>query len=274
MPVSVVDLPVVMLARSLMHNGGLIFRLAQREVLGRYRGSLIGLAWSLLHPLLMLAVYTFVFSEIFQARWGIDENGKGMFALALFSGLIVYTFFAECSIKAPGLLLQNPSYITKIVFPLEILAVVSVLSTMFNAIASLFVLALFILLLRGEIPATFPYTFVLLFPLAIFCLGMTWFLSALGIYLRDLGLIVNPLTTALMFLSPVLYPLTQVPERWRGWVEANPLTFFIESARGAALMGQAPDMRALALWVATAVVVAIIGHMLFSKARRGFADVL
>jgi len=265
---------VFALGRSLVHNRVLIFRLAQREVQGRYRGSLIGVAWSLLLPLFMLGVYTFVFSEIFQSRWGLRDDGKGMFALALFSGLIVYTFFAECAVKAPGVLLQNPSYITKIVFPLEILAVVSVLSTMFNAVASLIVLALFTLLLRGSIPATFPLTFLLLLPLAMFCLGMTWVLSALGIYLRDLGMIVNPLMTALLFVSPVLYPLTQVPEHWRSWVEANPLTFFIEAGRGAALMGVSPSAGLLGVWTAISLATAGVGLVLFNKARRGFADVL
>lgn len=266
--------PPVELVKSLVRNRSLIFQLAQREVLGRYRGSLIGVAWSLLQPLLMLAVYTFVFTEIFQARWGLTQANTGVFALALFAGLIFYGFFAECAMKAPGLLLQNPSYITKIVFPLEILPVVSTLSSLFSAFASLVVLGIFVLLLRGALPVTFGFAFVLLIPLAIFCIGMGWILAALGIYLRDLGMIVNPLTTAMMFLLPVFYPLSQVPERWRSWVLANPLTYLIESARAAVLMGKTPDMLFFAVLVVLALLFAAVAHMLFQKARRGFADVL
>lgn len=260
--------------RSLRTHRGLMLRLAQREVLNRYKGSIVGVAWSLIQPLMMLAVYTFVFSEVFQARWGLQEDSKGMFALAIFSGLIFYTLFAECALKAPGLLLANPSYITKVIFPLEILPVVSMLVSLFNALSSLLVLAVGILILRGAIPQTFLCTLLLLVPLAIFSTGMGWFLSAAGIYLRDLVLIVAPLTTILMFLVPVLYPLAQVPERWRGLVEVNPLTFIIESSRNATLVGLAPDWATLSLYTLGAILFSLLGYTIFEKARRGFADVV
>lgn len=262
------------LASTLYRQRSLIWRLTQREVLSKYRGSLFGVAWSLLLPLFMLSVYTFVFSEVFEARWGLHNQSKGLFALAIFSGLIFYTFFAECALKAPGLLLNNTSYITKIVFPLEILPVVSTLATMFNAVTSLVVLGFVTWIIRGEVPLTYPYAFLMLIPMTVFCTGMGWILSAAGIYMRDIGLIIAPLTTAVMFLIPVLYPLEQVPERWRAFVMANPLTFVIESARAATLSGVTPNFNEYLALMGCAIVFALLGYIGFEKARRGFSDVV
>ncbi|WJI16255.1 ABC transporter permease [Pseudoxanthomonas winnipegensis] len=263
-----------MLARSVVEHRALIWRLAQREVLSKYRGSLFGVAWSLLLPLFMLTIYTFVFTEVFEARWGMQTQNKGLFALAIFSGLIFYTCFAECALKAPGLMLANTSFITKVVFPLELLPIISTLSTAFNALTSLVVLALGVLVVKGSIPLTFLCSVLMLVPLTILCFGMTWVLSALGIYIRDIGLIIAPLTTAMMFLIPVLYPLSQVPERWRNVVQANPLTFIIESARDAVLMGYMPDWGHYLALLGGAVLFALFGFLVFNKARRGFADVV
>ena len=262
------------LLQTLYVHRGLVWRLTQREVLSKYRGSLFGVAWSLLLPLFMLAVYTFVFTEVFEARWGVQQQNKGAFALAIFSGLIFYTCFAECAVKAPGLLLANTSFITKVVFPLELLPVVSVLSTLFNAFTSLLVLAAGVWFVNGYIPMTFPYAFLMLLPLAVICLGMSWILSATGIYIRDIGLIIAPLTTAMLFLVPVLYPLEQVPERWRDVVQANPMAYLIESARGATILGGVPDLHAFLGLLAASLLFAIVGYMAFNKARGGFADVV
>lgn len=262
------------LPRALAQHRGLILRLTQREVLAKYRGSLFGVTWSLLLPLLMLVVYTFVFTEVFEARWGLATDNKAMFALAIFSGLVFYTLFAECALKAPGLMLANASYITKVVFPLEILPVVSALSTLFNAITSMVVLCVAAWVLTGRLEPTFPYAFLMLLPLTLICFGTGWLLSAAGVFIRDIGLIIAPVTTGLLFLIPVLYPLSQVPERWRGFVEANPLTYLIESARGAILEGHVPDMLAYVWVLLGAVAFAGLGFLAFSKARRGFADVI
>lgn len=270
---SVIKQPAQLL-QSLYAHRGLVWRLTQREILSKYRGSLFGVAWSLLLPLFMLAVYTFVFTEVFEARWGVQHQNKGMFALAIFSGLIFYTCFAECAIKAPGLLLANTSFITKVVFPLELLPVVSTLATLFNAFTSVLVLAAGVWYVTGEIPVTFPYAFLMLLPLAIICVGMSWILSATGIYIRDIALIIAPLTTAMLFLIPVLYPLEQVPERWRDVVQANPMTYLIESARGATILGRTPDLHAFLGLLAASLLFALIGYWAFSKARRGFADVV
>lgn len=262
------------LLRSIAAHRGLILRLTQREISMKYRGSLFGVAWSLLLPLFMLAVYTFVFTEVFEARWGLQESSKGMFALAIFSGLVFYTFFAECALKAPSLLLANPSFITKVVFPLELLPITSTLATLFNAVASLLVLVAGTWLLNGHVSFAFLYAFLMLVPLTILCFGISWILSAIGIYIRDIGLIIAPLTTGMLFLIPVLYPLQQVPKRWRNIVEANPLTYVIESARGAILLGVAPDLVRFAFLTIGSIAFAMLGYLAFNKARRGFADVV
>lgn len=262
------------LARSVIEHRALIWRLAQREVLSKYRGSLFGIGWSLLLPLFMLAVYTFVFTEVFQARWGLQVQNKGVFALAIFSGLIFYSCFAECALKAPGLMLANTSFITKVVFPLELLPVISTLATTFNAVTSLCVLALGVWVIKGAVPVTFFCAFLMLVPLAIINMGVTWVLSATGVYIRDVGLIVAPLTTAMLFLIPVLYPLEQVPERWRELVELNPLTYIIESSRNAVLMGYMPEWSRYLYLTLGASVFSMLCLVAFNKARRGFADVV
>lgn len=262
------------LPRSLMEHRSMIMRLVQREILTKYRGSLFGVAWTLLLPLMMLAVYTFVFTEVFEARWGLATGNKAMFALAIFSGLVFYTFFAECALKAPGLMLANPGFINKVVFPLEVLPVVSALATLFNALASMIVLCLAAWVLTGHLYVTVPYAFAMLLPLLVICIGVGWLLSAVGVYIRDIGLIIAPITTGLLFLIPVLYPLSQVPERWRSFVRANPLTYLIESARGAILEGHAPDMLHYLWLLLGALVFAVLGFLAFNKARRGFADVV
>lgn len=262
------------LSRSIVEHRALIWRLTQREVLSKYRGSLFGIGWSLLLPLFMLAVYTFVFTEVFEARWGLQTQNKGLFALAIFSGLIFYSCFAECALKAPGLMLANTSFITKVVFPLELLPVISTLATVFNAVMSLCVLALGVWVVKGSIPVTFFCAFLMLLPLAIICMGVTWLLSAVGVYIRDVGLIIAPLTTAMLFLIPVLYPLEQVPGHWRELVEANPLTYLIESARNAVLLGYMPDWSRYLYLTFGALVFSMCCLVAFNKARRGFADVV
>jgi len=178
--------------QALWRNRELGHRLVEREVLGRYRGSFLGLAWSFLTPLAMLAVYTFVFSQVFKARWGSLENeGPLGFAVNLFAGLIVFNLFAECANRAPTLVLANPSFVKKIIFPLEILAGVSVANAGFHAFTSLIVLAIFELIAFQGLPFTFAWLPLVWLPLILSCLAMTWVIAALGVFLRDIGQLVG-----------------------------------------------------------------------------------
>lgn len=260
---------------SLWRNRQLLGQLTRREVLGRYRGSLMGLAWSFFNPLLMLAVYTFVFSVVFNARWGTGEpTSRVQFALVLFVGVIVHGVIAEGINKAPGLILGNANYVKRVVFPLEILPWVVVGSAAFHAIISLAILLLAQLLFDGGIPATALWLPLVLLPIIPMTMGLTWWLAATGVFIRDIAQLAGIITTVLMFLAPVFYPISALPEPYRKWLYLNPVTYIIEQARAVLFFGLAPDWIGLALYSAIALVVAGAGFWWFQMTRSGFADVV
>ena len=253
----------------------LIAQMVKREVVGRYRGSVMGLLWSFLNPLLMLIVYTFVFSVVFKAKWstGGDET-KADFALILFVGMIVHGIFAECVNRAPRLILDNVNFVKKVVFPLEILPWVALGATLFHALVSIAVWAIFFLLIKGYLPWTVVFLPLVALPLVVLTMGLAWFLAATGVYLRDVAQTTGILTTVLMFLSPIFYPASALPEGYRSLLHLNPLTFLIEQARAVLVWGQLPNFAGLALYSLAAVAFALLGLAWFQKTRRGFADVL
>jgi lipopolysaccharide transport system permease protein len=260
--------------RSLIRNRHLIWQLARRDVLARYRGSIIGIAWSFITPLMMLSIYTFFFTAIFKARWGGAVGTRGTFATAMFVGLIVYGLFSECASRAPQLILSNANYVKKIIFPLDVLSVSSILAALFHALISLLVYIGFMLVFVGSIPVTFAYFPLVFVPLLIVVLAVSWFLSALGVYLRDLGQTVALLLTVMMYTCPIFFPIDAVPEAFRKYIELNPLTLLIEQARAVLLWGQAPDFYALGMYTLKALFAACLAYAFFQKTRRGFADVL
>jgi lipopolysaccharide transport system permease protein len=263
------------LIRSVWVHWQLIAQMVQREVVGRYRGSVMGLLWSFLNPLLMLAVYTFVFSVIFKARWaGVESESRAQFAIILFAGLIVHSLFAEVLNRAPALILANVNYVKKVVFPLEILSIVSLGSALFHALVSLFVLVATLLVVNGELHLTFLLMPLVLFPLVAFTLGLGWMLASLGVYLRDISQTIGIITTVMLFLSPVFYPVTALPEDLQPVMLANPLTFIIEQSREVLIWGRWPNWSGLAIYTAISLAVAWVGFAWFQKTRRGFADVL
>jgi lipopolysaccharide transport system permease protein len=267
------------LATSLMFNRDLLRQLTVREVIGRYRGSVMGIVWSLLNPILLLAVYTFVFSVVFGARWGTNaglgtDGGRLTFAFNVFAGMIVLSLFAECVNRAPGLLLAHVSFVKKVVFPLEVLPWMVMGSALFHATVSTVVLLAGLMLAGQTIPWTVLLLPVSLVPLILFTMGVSWFLTSLGVYLRDVAYTTGLLTTVLMFLSPVFYPLANVPERFRGLLLLNPLTWFVEQIRGMLIAGVVPAPLDLLLTWLIAGICAWLGFAWFQKTRRGFADVL
>lgn len=265
--------PIEMFA-SLWRNRELIKASAKREVLGRYRGSFLGLLWSFFNPLFMLAVFTFVFSVIFQARWGGGSGSKTEFALVLFAGLLVFNLFAECINRAPGLILSNTNYVKKVVFPLEILPFVGLLSALFHALISSGVWLLAYLLFFGIPHLTALYLPLVLLPICLFLMGLSWGLASLGVFLRDVSQFIGLLTTALMFLSPIFYPVTAFPEDYRYILYLNPLTTVVEQARDVLFWGKTPDFFMLAIYWGVTLGIAWLGFAWFQKTRKGFADVL
>ena len=265
----------VALIKSLWRNRNLIVQMTRREVVGRYKGSFLGLAWSLLTPILMLAVYTFVFSVVFKARWGTDgDESKTQFALVLFVGMIVHGLFAEVLNRAPGLIVSNVNYVKKVVFPLDVLPVIAMGAALFHASISLAVLLIAFALVNGYLHWTVIFIPVVLLPLVLLTLGVAWIFASLGVFLRDVGQTVGIITTMMLFLAPIFYPITALPEEIRPWIMANPLTFIIEEARGVVILGRMPEWSGLGIYTLAATAVAWAGFAWFQKTRKGFADVL
>lgn len=263
------------LARSLWRHRKLISQMTRREVVGRYRGSIMGLAWSLFNPILMLLVYTFVFSVVFKARWGTGgEENQSSFAIVLFVGMIVFGLFAEMANRAPSLILSNINYVKKVIFPLEILPVIGLGAALFHALISLGVLLVAILLIKGSMAWTVIFFPLVILPLLLATLGVAWLLASVGVFVRDVGQTVGIFTTVLMFVSPVFYPIAALPEKYRVWLMLNPLTFVIEQSRIVLIFGKLPDWRGLAIYTVSGLAIAWAGYWWFQKTRKGFADVL
>jgi lipopolysaccharide transport system permease protein len=263
------------LLRSLWLHRRLIMQMTRREVIGRYNGSIIGLAWSFFNPLLMLLVYTFVFGVVFKARWGTDgDTSRTKFALVLFTGLIVHSLLSECLVRAPELVVSQVNYVKKVVFPLEILPVVVAFSAVFHALVSALALLIAMAFVNSAVPWTAPMLPIVLAPLVVGALGITWMLAAVGVFVRDIAQTMGLITTILMFVSPIFFPVSALPASFQHWVALNPLTFFIEQARNVVLWGVAPDWAGLALRSVFACVVAWAGYWWFQRTRKGFGDVL
>jgi lipopolysaccharide transport system permease protein len=217
--------------RSAVAHRELIWAMTKREVIGRYRGSMLGIFWSFFNPILMLTVYTFIFSVVFKARWNGTSDSKTEFAVVLFVGMIVFSLIAECINRSPTLIISNVNYVKKVVFPLEILPWVSFGSTFFHALVSLGVWLVFYVAIHQSLQWTIVFFPIVMLPLVMFTMGVSWFLASLGVYLRDMAQTVSVITTIMMFLSPVFYSISSLPPAYRPISYANPLSFIIEQAR-------------------------------------------
>lgn len=259
---------------SLLVHWELIKRLVRREIEARYRGSLLGLLWVIILPIVMLIVYTFVFTVIFKARWSSSTETHGEFALLIFSGLIVFNFFAESLNRAPGILLENVNYIKKVVFPLEILSWVIIGTALFNAFTSFMVLLVGYAIIIGTPPITALLYPLMVLPLIFFTFGVTCFLASVGIFVRDVKHIVAVCTTILMFLSPIFYPVESLPTNFQKLVYANPMTVVLEITKDVLFWGKIPDPLVLSIYLVISLITAKIGLEWFLKTKKGFADVV
>ncbi len=259
---------------SAVRNRELILALIKREVIGRYRGSVLGIFWSLFHPVFMLTVYTFVFSVVFKARWSTGSDSKTEFALVLFAGLIVFNIFAECLNRAPTLILSNVNYVKKVLFPLEILPWVTLGASLFHALISVGVWLAAYILFFGIPHGTTLLLPVVILPLVLCVLGLTWALASLGVYLRDISQLIGIVTTVLLFLSPIFYPASALPEKYRTLLLCNPLTPAIEQVRDVLFWGKFPGWALWSGYLLSSALIAWLGFAWFQKTRRGFADVL
>lgn len=259
---------------SLWRNRDLVKQMVKREVVGRYRGSFMGILWSFFYPVFMLAVYTFVFSVVFKARWNAGSDSKTEFALVLFAGLIVFNLFAECINRAPGLILSNTNYVKKVVFPLETLPLVTLGSALFHALISLGVWLIAYFIFFGTPHSTGLLFPLILLPLLLIIMGLSWGLASLGVYLRDVSQFIGIVTTVMMFISPLFYPTSALPEKYRHLLMLNPLTPVIELVRDVLFWGKVPNFIILTVYLFCAALIAWLGFAWFQKTRKGFADVL
>ena len=252
----------------------LLALLIRREVVGRYRGSLMGLAWSFFHPLLMLFVFTIFFSVVFKARWGTASSTTGEFAANVFLGLILHGFLAECINRAPTLVIANANFVKKVVFPLEVLPIVALGAALFHMAISFLVLVAMLPLLGMQLHWTIVLLPLVMVPLALLVLGISWMLAALGVFARDVAQVTGVLTSVLLFASPVFYPSSALPEKFQPFLKLNPLTYPIEQGRALVLEGGGISGPGLSLYTLAAIAVAWAGFAFFQRARDGFADVV
>jgi len=265
--------PIAMLS-GLLRNRELLWELVKRDFIGRYKGSMLGVVWSLFNPLLMLAIYTFVFSMAFKARWGVGEESKVAFAIVLFSGMIIHSFFAECLNRAPSIIISHPQYVKKVVFPLEILPWMSLFSALLHFLVSFGVLLGFCLLAGVTVHIGVLMTPIILFPLILMILGFSWAFASLGVYLRDLSQVISMVSTISLFLAPVFYPIDALPETFRALLIWNPITLPIIQLRDLMLWGKPLQWQDWVISLAIGASICQIGYWWFQKSRRGFADVL
>ncbi len=254
---------------------GLIRQLATRDIHSRYRQSMLGMVWAFLTPLLMLLVYTLVFRFVFKMRWNSAvEESHLAFALRFFAGLSVFNFFAECVNRAPGMILEQPHLVKKIIFPLEILSWVNAVAAMANLAVALLLLLVLGIYEHGSLPWSALALPLVWLPLLPLCVGLGWLLAAVGTYVRDVGQVLGLLVSLLMFLSPIFFPVEALPEAVRPWMVLNPLALTITQTRQVLIDGLWPDWSMLTMHALVCCAIALLGAMFFRAARKGFADVV
>lgn len=259
--------------QALYINRSLLRSLVIRDIETRYRGTMLGLLWVVVYPLMLLAVYAFVFGGVFNARWGSGGDMKD-FVLMLYCGLIMHAVLSETLTRSPAAVLSNPSYVKKVVFPLELLPISHLASAIFNSLIGLGLLNVFLLIQHQAIPPTAFYVPLVFMPLLLLTAGLAWFLAAIGVFFRDVGQIIGVVMSVLLFLSPVFYPASAAPALAQKLIYLNPLTYPIEELRAVLILGNQPDWLHWLAYFAVSVVVAIGGLWVFQKSRPAFADVI
>jgi lipopolysaccharide transport system permease protein len=244
-----------------------------RDIKDRHQGTILGAFWMVLQPLMMLAVYSFVFTSVFNTRWGEAGVSKD-FVVMLYCGLIVHAFFSETLSRSHSAVSSNQSYVKKVVFPLEILPFIHLVSAVFNLLIGLLLICVYLLIQNHAIPLTAIYVLLVLVPLIIITAGFAWILAAVGVFFRDIGHMIGLVMSILLFLSPVFYPVSAAPTLVQNFLYLNPLTFPIEQLRLSLILGNQPDWEYWIIYFVVATVFAISGLWVFQKVRPAFADII
>jgi lipopolysaccharide transport system permease protein len=265
----------IKMVRNLWHHRDLIRQFTHREIEGRYRGSFLGLFWSFVNPLVLLLIYTFVFGVVFAARWpNAKTDNLSEFAITLFCGIIAYTIFSESVGKAATLVVGVPNYVKKVVFPLEALPISTLGAALFHAGVSLGILLVANLFISGALQWTLVFLPLVILPLLLLCLGLSWFLASLGVFVRDINYTVALVIQVLFFLTPIFYAVENIPEPYRTIISFNPLTPIVENVRRVVLWGLPPLWAELLLWIVATGALMVLGYAWFMKTKKAFADVI
>jgi lipopolysaccharide transport system permease protein len=274
--------------RNLWSHRNLMIQMAARDIAGRYRSSLLGMFWAVITPLLLLTIYTFVFSVVLKARWGQGTSEPaGDFAITMFCGMLVFNLFAESVNRAPGLIVSNPNLVKKVVFPLEVLVPSTLLAAGFTLLVGVGVWLIgWFFVTRSAPSPTILWLPIVLLPVCLLTLGLSWILASLGVFARDMGHIVALVTQMLFFTTPVFFRLDTMKEPFRTLISLNPLTHVVEDARQVMmgeyywkLLGQ-PDGPTHPTWetwgvnVLASGAIAMLGYAFFVKSKRAFSDVI
>jgi lipopolysaccharide transport system permease protein len=251
----------------------LILSLARRELVARYKGSVLGIVWAVLTPLVTIAIFTFIFAGIFNARFGA-RGTPWDYALYLFCGLLPWTMFQDTLQQSSTTIVNHANLVKRVVFPLETLPVAQALSSLGNQLFGTLALIAAVAIINHEVHPTILWLPALLIPQLIFTLGAAWLVASLGVFLRDIAQGITLVLMAWMYLTPIIYPESIVPQRYRPFINANPFTALVRSYRRIFLEGVAPDWPSLAYFTAVAVVLFVFGYWWFAKSRRNFADVI
>jgi len=264
-----------MLARSVLINGFILRSLVRNEILARYSKTMLGVVWSLINPLVMILIYSFVFGVIFEVRFGRSAGTTEIpYGIVLFSGLLLHVFLAETLMRAQGIILENPNYVKRVIFPLEMLPLSILLANVIQAGIALLVLMAVILIAGFSIPLTALLLPVVWAPLVLITLGLAMIVASLGVFVRDISQVLGFLMTILMFGSSILFPADMLPEALRPWLLLNPLTIIVDQTRAVLLWGELPNWHLLGYHAVVSAAVAWIGCWWFLRTRRGFADVM
>jgi lipopolysaccharide transport system permease protein len=266
-------LPV--LARSLRANRFILRSLIRNEILSRYSKTILGVVWSMINPLVMIVIYSFVFGVIFEVRFGRAAGTTEVpYGIVLFSGLLLHVFMAETLLRAQSVILDNPNYVKRVIFPLEILPIGILIANVIQAGIALGVLVIVILIAGFSIPVTALLLPIVWAPLMLVTLGLAMMVASLGVFVRDIGQVLGFMMTILMFASSILFPADMLPEAIRPWLLLNPLTIIVDQTRAVLLWGEMPNWRLLGYYSVVSVIVAWGGCWWFLRTRRGFADVM
>lgn len=258
----------------IMKNVYLLQQLVNRDFREKYKGSVLGMLWSVLVPLFMMVMYTYVFSEIFHPAWGEQPGSKYEYALVIFCGLSAFNMFSEVMTKSCSIVMGNVNYVKKVIFPLELLPLTVTITAFANCLISYGILLVGNLLLNHTIYITSLELILQFIPLFLSCLGTAYALSALAVYFKDIVNAISILVMILMYASPIFYSLETAPKQFQVLAAVNPLASVIENARRACLYGEHMVLGSYMISLGVAVVILLLGYLIFNRLKDGFADIL